>query len=247
VISHEGTILILLFDKMKKSEILGLLIGLFCIAGLVGYFAVTTKISKAEREADRARDALVVSEQRVEEIKEELALSRQREAELTTKLNELEELERKRELAERERYKDDIEWVRQQDSLDIYLRFAEKFPNHPEIDAINKRIIDLEVQKIAAGEHGVMPPAQPIAVGGTTTEVEIENKTGYVLTVRYSGVDSKRITIPIGATQTVTLKPGAYQVAASVSAAHVTNYYGRDTMQGGRYSSSFFIRTTTTR
>ena len=127
--------------------------------------------------------------------------------------------------------------------MEHYRRFATRYPTHSQIAAIEKRIIDLEVKEIAAGEYGEMPRAQALSYGGTTTDVEVENKTGYELTVRYSGPDSKKLVIPVGATRTIALVPGAYQVAASVNAANVTNYYGSDSMQGGRYSSSFFIQT----
>jgi hypothetical protein len=137
----------------------------------------------------------------------------------------------------------DFDWVKEQDALEHYRRFASRYPSHAQIAAIEKRIIDLEVKEIAAGEYGEMPKAQALSYGGTSTAVEVENKTGYELTVRYSGPGSKKLVVPVGATRSVDLVPGAYQVAASVNAANVTNYYGSDTMQGGRYSSSFFIET----
>jgi hypothetical protein len=136
----------------------------------------------------------------------------------------------------------DFDWVKEQDSLEHYRRFATRYPSHAQIAAIEKRIIDLEVKEIAAGEYGEMPKAQALSYGGTSTDVDVENKTGYELTVRYSGPSSKKLVIPVGATRSVALVPGAYQVAASVNAADVTNYFGSDTMQGGRYSSSFFIQ-----
>ena len=136
----------------------------------------------------------------------------------------------------------DWDWVREQDDLDHYKRFITAFPRHTEKEWIEKRIIDLEVKKIAAGEFGEMPKAQPLSYGGAAAEVTVENQTGYVLTVRYSGPDSKKLVIPVGATHSVSLPPGDYQIAASVSAANVSNYYGKDTMKGGKYSSNFFIR-----
>jgi len=137
----------------------------------------------------------------------------------------------------------DWDWVREQDTLQAYNRFLERFPNHPKRKWIEKRIIDLEVQAIAAGEHGELPGAQPLASGGTVNTVEVKNNTGYELTVRYSGPNSKKLVIPEGQTQSVTLPKGNYKVAASVNASRVTNYYGTRSMQGGRYSSSFHITT----
>ena len=139
----------------------------------------------------------------------------------------------------------DINWVAEQDSLEHYRKFASRFPTHRSIPAIQKRIIDLEVKEIAAGEYGEMPKAQALRFGGTSTSVEVENKTGYELTVRYSGPSSKKLILPKGATLKLSLVPGAYQVAASVDSANVRNYYGTDTMQGGSYASNFFISTRT--
>jgi outer membrane protein assembly factor BamD (BamD/ComL family) len=137
----------------------------------------------------------------------------------------------------------DFDWVKEQDTLEHYRRFATRYPAHSQMAAIEKRIIDLEVKEIAAGEYGEMPRAQALSYGGSSTEVEVENKTRYELTVRYSGPESKKLVIPVAATRSVTLVPGAYKVAASVNAANVTNYYGSDYMEGGRYSSSFYIET----
>ena len=141
-----------------------------------------------------------------------------------------------------ERQMNDIEWVKNQSSLPIYDRFITKFPNHPEIPLLRKRIIDLEVKKIAAGKYGKMPRAQAQKLGGTIAKVTVENQTGYELTVRYSGPDSKKLIIPKGMTKSVSLYPGDYKVAASVNASNVTNYYGADSMRGGQYSSNFYIK-----
>jgi hypothetical protein len=137
----------------------------------------------------------------------------------------------------------DWDWVREQDDLKHYQRFISRFPDHPRKAWIAKRIIDLEVREIAAGDHGEMPRAQPLSFGGSVATVEVENRTGYELTVRYSGPDSKKLVLAKGATQTTVILPGDYEVAASVTAAHVRNYYGRETVQGGMYSSRFYIAT----
>lgn len=49
----------------------------------------------------------------------------------------------------------------------------------------------------------------------------------------YSGPTSKKLVVPVSETRSLTLAPGAYQIAASVNAANVRNYYGVDTMKGG--------------
>lgn len=140
---------------------------------------------------------------------------------------------------------DDFDWICEKDRLELYRDFLKRFPNHRQKSRMEKRIIDLEVKEIAAGEYGELPPVQPTSRGGSRVKVAIENQTSHVLTVRYSGPESTKLVIPAGQTSKTTLTPGDYQVAASVDAAGVTNYYGKDTMQAGEYSSSFFINTTT--
>jgi hypothetical protein len=77
--------------------------------------------------------------------------------------------------------------------------------------------------------------------GGTRVKIDIKNDTRYELTVRYSGEESKKVVIPKGETQNIDLPPGAYRVAASVSAAQVLNYYGNNTLEPGSYSERFYI------
>lgn len=138
----------------------------------------------------------------------------------------------------------DWDWVREQDTLEHYRRFASRFPFHAQRGWFEKRIIDLEVDQIAAGDYGILPRAQPVAGSFDVqdAEVSVENGTGYELTVRYSGRDSKKIVIPIGRTQTISLPIGSYRVAASVNAFNVRNYYGTDDMKAGRYESRFYVQ-----
>lgn len=135
----------------------------------------------------------------------------------------------------------DWKWVREQDSLEHYQRFISRFPQHPFAKWMEKRIIDLEVADIAAGDHGKIPPVEAQKVGGATAEIEAKNDTGYELTLRYSGPDSVKLVIPAGKTGKATLPPGRYQVAGSVAAASVNNYYGSEEMEGGYYSWNFYI------
>jgi hypothetical protein len=70
--------------------------------------------------------------------------------------------------------------------------------------------------------------------------VEVENETGHELTVLYSGVESKRLVVPVGETGKTTLKPGRYQVGATV--AGVRPFYRRDSVDGGEYKWSFVLK-----
>jgi hypothetical protein len=139
----------------------------------------------------------------------------------------------------------DFTWVQEQDTVQAYKRYLERNPQVANRAAIEKKIIDLEVAAIAAGDHGVLPKAQPISSDSRSpyAEVRVENGTGYELTVRYSGPDSQKIVIPASATKSLSLRVGTYTVAATVSAANVRNYVGTDTMPGGGYESRFYIET----
>ena len=55
--------------------------------------------------------------------------------------------------------------------------------------------------------------------------------------------NTRRLTLARGETQTVTLKPGDYDKAATVSDATVLPFYGKQTFAGGtRYSSNFYVK-----
>jgi len=139
----------------------------------------------------------------------------------------------------------DLEWVKEQDSIDIYKRFLEIFPNHRERGWIEGRIVDLEVDAIASGEHGELPPVDPVAprVGATHAVVRIQNATGHQLVVRYSGSKSTKMLIEEGGNSRIRLPVGEYRVAASVDTAGVSNYYGVDQLKGGAYEIRFYIET----
>lgn len=139
----------------------------------------------------------------------------------------------------------DFSWVKDQDNIDEYQAFLAKFPSSPKKNWIEKRIIDLEVDSIAAGDHGELPP--PVSVGRASNSgkarVLIQNKTGYELTVRYSGQESRKIVLPKGSESSVHLTIGPYRIAASVDAFGVRNFYGTNKMAGGVYQSKFYIET----
>ncbi len=137
---------------------------------------------------------------------------------------------------------DDITWVKEQDQLMYYQRFVSRHPKHPDIPAMQKRIIDMEVAAIAAGDHGALPKAEASgAPRGTRTKIALQNDTGHELTVWFSGKESSKVVLAVGLSQTVNLPNGTFKVAASVNAAHVRNYYGTDEYKGGVYDLSFYI------
>lgn len=142
----------------------------------------------------------------------------------------------------------DVSWVKEKNDLETYRQFVRNNPTHPERAWMDRRIIDLEVAKIATGEHSPLPRSERVASGSDRDDVvmNVQNETEYTLTILYSGKDSKRVVISAGASETVRMAAGSYKVAASVDKSGVVPYYGTDELSG-QHSSRFFIRRTTRR
>ena len=89
-----------------------------------------------------------------------------------------------------------------------------------------------------------MPAAQATATNlDGQTAMAVENATSYTLTVLLSGPASQRITLAPNTSQSVTLTPGSYEIAASVSNPSVTPFYGKEAFGANTlYSEKFFIR-----
>lgn len=139
----------------------------------------------------------------------------------------------------------DLQWLTKMNSLAAYRRHLDLYPNSPYRSEVNDRMIRLEAAQIAADSSGVLPPATRLSLpssGYVMAEVGIANETGYELTVWYTGFVARKVVLPVGCSQTIQLSPGAYTVAASVTAPHVRNYSGTDTLEAASYSMSFTIR-----
>lgn len=70
--------------------------------------------------------------------------------------------------------------------------------------------------------------------------ISISNDTSCELVVRYSGSDSKMISIPSRQTRNVNIDSGNYRITASACG---YNYYGTESLSGD-YTSSYYIETT---
>lgn len=146
---------------------------------------------------------------------------------------------------------DNEHWRRanSQKTIQAYQRYLNIFPDGIYSQDAEKAIIDKEVDNIMKGDHGQLPPMSRSSNGyalSTTNEIEVFNNTSYVLTVRYSGpTDSKKIVLNPKQRQRLSLKKGRYRVAASVNATNVRNFAGEQSLEGGDYSSEFYIQTET--
>lgn len=128
-------------------------------------------------------------------------------------------------------------------SIQAFKSFRKKYPDSPYDKKAESKIIDLEVNNIFAGRHGNLPPAQRISSSGRskTNTITIENGTSYTLTVRYSGIQSKKIVLKQKAEGSLILLSGHYRVAASVRAPNVLPFAGEQEFEGGSYSYYFYI------
>jgi hypothetical protein len=125
---------------------------------------------------------------------------------------------------------------------ETWKKFLRDYEDRKDRDEIEDRIIKTEVDEIFAGEYGEIPSnVRTSQVNYVSSTIDIKNDTPYTLTILYSGPENKRIVIGSGMSKKSDLKSGSYKITASVSAARVSNYAGRELMQGD-YESTFYIK-----
>lgn len=117
--------------------------------------------------------------------------------------------------------------------------YIDKNPNHENIDLLNKRLIDLEVERIYKDRNtGEMPSSERIGSSNSSvSSVSISNDTSCELIIRYSGIDSKMISIPANQTRSLSIQSGSYRITASACG---YNYAGSESLSGD-YTSSYYI------
>lgn len=129
-----------------------------------------------------------------------------------------------------------------ENTISAFTKYKSLYPKGAHITLCEKKMIDLEVSNVYSGNHGTLPEMEQTGYGGgPTTYITITNSTSYILTLLYSGPDSKRLVISAGGSSSVVLKNGRYRVAASVSASNVSKYAGNENLQGGSYSVDYYI------
>jgi hypothetical protein len=100
------------------------------------------------------------------------------------------------------------------------------------------------IERIRSGRHADMPPPQMAhAMGSAGKGMTIENGTGHVLRVHFSGPVTKSVDVPDGSSTGVELAVGAYEVAAEVPEAPIVPFYGKqDYRPNTHYWLRFFVR-----
>lgn len=141
-------------------------------------------------------------------------------------------------------------WAKANDmgTLAGYYKYTNLYPKGSHYSQANKKIIDLEVDQVMAGEHGDLPALDQVGYGyGPTSNICIYNNTTYTLTLSYSGSDSKRILISPHEKRSIKLKNGKYRCVASVNGGGVSNHAGIENLTGGSYEVEYYISTYRTR
>ena len=107
---------------------------------------------------------------------------------------------------------------------------------------MDKKIIDLEVSRVFASEHGNLPRMNKVSKSkGLVSKIRIYNNTDYTLTLLYSGAESNRLNVAPKSIGILKMKKGTYRVVASVRASNVQNYAGIEQLTGGNYEVEYYI------
>jgi hypothetical protein len=135
-----------------------------------------------------------------------------------------------------------FEEVMQTTSIYELENFIEINPNHTNIEELKARLIDLEVDQIFSDEKtGKMPNSDKVGESNSgISQVSIKNDTSCELIVRYSGIDSRMISIPQNQLRDISIKSGDYRVTATACG---ESYSSTEDLRGN-YSSSYYITRT---
>jgi hypothetical protein len=101
------------------------------------------------------------------------------------------------------------------------------------------------IDNIRDGPHEAMPPAQATAnIQGSETNLMITNDTAYSLSIYLSGPVTRTAQIAAHGSQSISVTPGKYEVAAKVADPSVIPFYGVANYDPStQYSEDFYIGT----
>jgi len=140
---------------------------------------------------------------------------------------------------------EDTAWERacEIDTKEAYRRYMAIYPNGPHRGEAGRRFIDRQVNDIMSNAHDDLPGIEQTEEDDNSpvSTVVVTNHTEYVLTVYYSGIDSKSVLINPGGRAAVTVTNGSYKVAASVPPANIMPFAGTTQLSGGRYEIGFWV------
>lgn len=128
-----------------------------------------------------------------------------------------------------------------------YEKYLSYYPKGEHAIEAEKRIVDGKIKRIMSGQYSPLPDmeghSRRSSIETSTSLILITNSTNFILSVYYSGVDSKRVILAPNQSSTITLKNGSYRIAASVDAPSVSNFAGTKYLSGDEYKSNYYIET----
>ena len=106
--------------------------------------------------------------------------------------------------------------------------------------------VRLAARALSEGDVGKLPEQTAGSYsGGELPEQAVKNDTTRNITVYYSGPEARTVTIGPGATKTITLQPGSYNIVVRSADASVIPFKGTSKFDRGyEYSVSYYIKTT---
>lgn len=101
------------------------------------------------------------------------------------------------------------------------------------------------IARIRQGSYAQMPPPQTAYASGPAGKgMTIENGTGSLLRVHFSGPANRTVDVPNGQSADMELVVGSYEVAAEVPGTSIMLFYGTQTYQPNtHYWLKFFMET----
>lgn len=128
-------------------------------------------------------------------------------------------------------------------TIAAYQDYLKRYPRGKHVETANKKIIDLEVQKVInSGDYGYLPSSQKISYGtGKYSTINLSSRCNQTITIMYSGVKSMKIVLSPYQSRKVVLPSGTYKVVATSPG--VRSFYGTENLTGGDYESEYYIET----
>jgi len=148
-------------------------------------------------------------------------------------------------MKEREWNSEDTAWERASsiNTKESYQKYVAMYPYGAHRAQADEKLIEIKVNDVFKGAHGSLPGLKYVEVDedSPTSTIIVENATYLPLTVMYSGIEGRSVTISPGSKMAVTLENGSYRIAATVPSPSVRAFAGAETFSGGRYEVTFYI------
>lgn len=126
---------------------------------------------------------------------------------------------------------------------DAYEKYTAMYPYGAHVAQATQKIIDIDVENVLNNPHSSLPGFKHTKTDENSeySTIVIENSTGVVLHILYSGLESKELYIIRGGTATITVPNGSCKIAALVDNPGVRPFAGKGVLEGGQYEVTFYI------